>query len=396
MIQLIGLKENNSIEDREKFAILEQDLPRVYKSILEFSKEVIIICTCNRTEIYFDSEDENAIDRIFQAVGWKNNLKEKIFYLKGQEAARHLMEVSCGFHSKILGEDQILGQIKKAYCFALENKSINKELMKLFQISITCGKEFKLKCKLNKVPVSLSSLTADLCKKKGFKRVLLIGYGKVGSKTTKYLLGSEIQKLYIGVRNLSSVNIKDERAQAIDFKYISKYYSKVDAIISCTSSNIPVVLKNEIGEGKISIFDLAMPRDVEESIGDMEGKEVYHIDILSAMDNDNKEKRKEIMIKNKDIIKKYLEEYKLWEEISYIVPDIKRIKNTSEKICDERCKTFKNKKETKDNDKLVEKLIKSTSNIYVNRAIEVLKEEQLKGRGEDCKRILEKIFFQEI
>jgi len=124
----------------------------------------------------------------------------------------------------------------------------------------------------------------------------------------------------------------------------------------------------------------------------MKDVEILDIDHVSIMDDINKNKRKVIMNKNRYIVQSYLNEFIKWQKVREIVPQIKKIKNHGEEIFTERLEVFKNKKHTKDNEELAKVLLKSTSDAYINRAIEVLKEEQLKGSAKECMRIMERIF----
>ena len=123
---------------------------------------------------------------------------------------------------------------------------------------------------------------------------------------------------------------------------------------------------------------------------------LYDIDDISSIDDDNKKLRKERMLKFKDIINAYIEEYFNWKDIRNIAPVIQDMKKNSSKVIKERQTTLKNKCNDKKEIEIAQKLIKSTSDYYVNRAIEVLKEEQLKGQGEECIKILEKIFLKNV
>ena len=147
---------------------------------------------------------------------------------------------------------------------------------------------------------------------------------------------------------------------------------------------------------KIIIFDLALPRDVDEKVKEYTRVNLYDIDDISSIDDDNKKLRKERMLKFKDIINAYIEEYFNWKDIRNIAPVIQDMKKNSSKVITERQTTLKNKCNDKKDIEIAQKLIKSTSDYYVNRAIEVLKEEQLKGQGEECIKILEKIFLKNV
>lgn len=397
MIQLLGLKKDLKVEVREKFSIIEKRIEDKDILLKEVCHEVVILSTCNRTEIYFNSnkDKEQIINEIFYKLGWNSASLDNFFYYEGDEAINHLMEVSCGFDSLILGEDQILGQVKNAYNTALKAKTVESELKKLFQLVITCGKEFRTGAKLNRIPVSSASIAVNEGRKKNLKRFMVLGFGDVGSLVCKYILSGAFDILYIVVRNKVVVNIDDDRVRVVSFHEKNNYYEDVECMISCTSAPHPVIWENELPEKEFTIFDLAVPRDVEDSLYSRNNIEIYDIDQISIIDNDNKHKRKEIMIENRDIMDKYLLQFYNWEKLKEIVPDIIEMKKYGESIYKKRYESFKNKKTTKDNDLLAHTMIKSTSDAYINRAIEVLKEEQLKGRGEDCLKIIRKIFQKE-
>ncbi len=395
MIQLIGLKRDVKLEIREKFSVIQKRCEKFTKSLSNVCEEVVVISTCNRTEIYFNAKehDENIINEVFDILGWDKSLKCHTFHYKEGEVIKYLMDVVCGFHSLILGEDQILAQIKEAYEIALDAKTVSKDLQRLFQIAVTCGKEFRTKSNLYKIPVSSSSIAVNESRKQGIKRFMLLGFGEVGQLAAKYILSAGFEVLYVAVRNPKVVEVEDPRVKAIYFDERVKHYKDVDCVISCTSAPHCVVKKDNLPEKNMLIFDLAVPRDVEEQVYSMENVKVYNIDKVSSIDDENRKKRKDIMIKNRYIINKHIKEFMDWQKIQGISGEILNLKKCGEKVYKKRYKTFKNKRYTKDNEKLAEILFKSTSDAFVNRAIDVLKEEQLKGCAEDCMKIIKKIFY---
>ena len=398
MIQLIGLNSESTVEIRERLSIIPKCLEESTRKVLSICDEVVVISTCNRTEVYFNSEeyDEDKVEEIFQILNWDLNLKKNTFHIKGKRVAQHLMEVVCGFHSKILGEDQILGQVKFANESSIKIHGVKSDLQKLFQIAITCGKKFRDESKIYKIPVSSSSIVVKEAINKGLRKFMLLGYGDVGALTSKYILSSNFNRLYIAVRNVEGVNIIDSRVKVINFEEKSKYYKEVDCIISCTSAPHPVVLKKDLPDKKLIIYDLALPRDVEEKVLTMPKIKVYDIDKISTIDDENRKRRKELMLNNKYIVEKYVGDFIKWKELRKIDPCIKKLLKSGEIIYFSRYESFKHKQHAKDNEELAMTLLKSTSDAYINRAIDVLKEEQLKGRADECMRIVEKIFYPQI
>ena len=399
MLGLIGIRKNVDIKIRERLAIT---LSRQSKSIKELNKlyeEVVIISTCNRTEIYISgclgSEDE--IRKIFEILDWDISLLEYTFYLEGADVAKHLLEVVCGFHSKILGEDQILGQVKLAYELSLEYKAIHTKLLRLFEEAISCGKKFRTESKLYEIPVSASSIAVNKVEEFGADSVMVLGYGAIGSLVVKYALGSKFNKVFIVVRNKAKVSdLKDERVKVLDFNEYKEAINDVDAVISCTAAPHTVIKGDYINnEGKeIMLIDLALPRDIDESLSQNKRVTLLDIDTISKLDDNNKKLRNEKMNEYKFLVDEYLNQYKNWLNIREVTYYIHEIKSKGNAVVDSRVKSFENKCKDKRDIDLATTLIKSTSDYYINRAIKLLKEEKLKGREEECLNILKQIFME--
>lgn len=398
MIQMIGIRKNVEVHIREKLSILSGDLESTLKDMRKFCNEVVIISTCNRTEIYFtsDKQDQTMLEYVFKVLKWDNAYMEHVFYLKQQEVVKHLLEVSCGFHSKILGEDQILGQIKKAFEASQHAKMAGKYLSRLFQTAIVCSKHFRNKAKLHEIPISSSSIVIREAKKRNIKKYLILGYGEVGKLTAKYILDSDYDMLYIAVRNAGKVDITGPKICVVDFIDRADYYKEVECIISCTGAPDIVVNERELPAKNLLIFDLAVPRDVEQSITELSNIELYDIDKISAMHDETCLRRKALMESNRYLIAESVAKYMQWLEMDSLAPVISRMSDSANHISSERLKSFRNKMHTKDNLQLAETLIRSTSNAFLNRAIEILQDEHQNGRGEECLRIVKKMFQIEI
>lgn len=399
MIQLLGIKKNATVEIREKLALSPRKKNEYTKKLLEYFDEVVILSTCNRTEIYFKSYilGEESVEIIFKVLNWDISLKENCFHIGERETVKHLMEVVCGFHSKILGEDQILGQIKDAYKEAMEIDSSGHILQRLFQEAITCGKKFRTEGKLYEIPVSSASIAVNEALKNNIKNIMVIGYGEVGSLVVKYALSSNIESLNLIVRNVHKViDIKDHRVKIMTYDEGREIINNMDCVISCTSAPHLIIEKKHINEegSKIIIFDLAMPRDIDKEIKKYNRVKLYDIDEISAIDDENKNLRKEKMLEYKWIVKDAENNFFEWKNLREISDFIKDIKISSLEMISERQRTLRNKCLNEKDIKISEILIKSTGDYYVNRAIEVLKEEQLKGKGKECMEILQNIFLK--
>ncbi len=395
MIQVIGINHKIEVKIREKLSIIPKRMESSLKSLLQICDEAVIVSTCNRTEVYVNAENNGSdfVESIFDALNWEKKYINSIYYHLDEGSVEHLFRVVCGFDSMLLGEDQILGQIKEAYDISLKSNAVKSELSRLFQTVVTCGKEFRCQTELCKIPISLSSLVVREAIKRGAKSFMLLGFGEIGRLAAEYITAQNYHKLYIAVRNTDVVDIIDHKVIPIPFTEKSIHYEDVDCIISCTSAPHPVVHKSELpNKRKLLIFDMAVPRDVESLVYDMENVIIYDTDGIGKLKDVSLQKRTSIMEQNKYLIDEYINEYSSWKKVKELSPFIQKIKECGDLVYEQRFNTFVNKKHSKDNEKLAKTLLKSTSNAYVNKAIEVLKEEHLKGRGEECQKILERIF----
>lgn len=394
MLGLIGIKKGVDVSIREKLVISPRTKDLISNSLRNITDEFVILSTCNRTEIYFKGQ---GIDKelIFEVLNWDKSLLEYVFYIEGESAVKHLFELACGFHSRILGEDQILGQIRDAYLEGVEKGHIFSELMRLFEEAISCGKRFRSDTKLYEIPVSSSSIAVNKVIESKAEKLMVMGYGTIGKLVIKYALGTELKEVNIVVRDKSKVEkITDQRVNILTYNEARERLNEMDGLISCTAASHLVVEKYHINkEGKnILLIDLAMPRDIDPQLQNYERVQLLDIDKISKLDDENKHLRVERMQKNKYIIDKYIKEYMNWLNLRCVTNYIKEFKDSGDFIVSHRVKSFENKCKNKEDAKLAEILIKSTADYYINRAIKVLKNEKAKGREEQCLRILMEIF----
>ncbi|MCQ2968759.1 MAG: glutamyl-tRNA reductase [Clostridium sp.] len=396
MLGLIGIKKGVDVSIREKLVISPRTKDLISDSLRNITDEFVILSTCNRTEIYFKGQGVDK-ELIFEVLNWDKSLLEYVFYIEGESAVKHLFELACGFHSRILGEDQILGQIRDAYIEGSEKGYISSEFMRLFEEAISCGKRFRNDTKLYEIPVSSSSIAVNKMIENGTEKLMVMGYGTIGKLVVKYALGTEIKEINIVVRDKSKVGeVNNPRINILNYDEAREVLNEMDGVVSCTSANHLVVEEYHINkEGKnILLIDLAMPRDISPKLESYERVQLLDIDKISKLDDENKYLRVKRMQENKHIIDKYIKEYMNWLNLRSVTNYIKEFKESGDFIVRDRLKSFENKCNNKDDIKLAEVLIKSTSDYYINRAIKVLKNEKTRGREDECMRILTEIFMK--
>ncbi|MGL4742063.1 MAG: glutamyl-tRNA reductase [Sarcina sp.] len=398
MLVLIGIKKSIPVYIREKLAMTEEKQKICLQKLKDEFETAVIINTCNRTEIYINVKnfsEEDDIKKVFNLISWDLDLLNYCFIFKEEKVVKHLFEVSCGFHSKITGEDQILGQVKEALRFATIEETKGKVLDRLFQSAVACGKKFRSESNLYKIPVSSASIVINECISKGVKKIIIIGFGDVGQKIYKYAKANNINDIIIVVNNVAKKRVgigKDDKVMS--YAKAKAYFNESDAIISCTSSEDVILNAQDIDiQGRdLLIFDLAVPRDIDEKIGKYNRVSLINIDEVSKLDDINKNNRKKLMEENRFIVNDSINSFLEWLELRSISEEIIEIKKFSSGIAKERCETFYNKSKTKEDVKLANLMINSTSNVYANKAIEILKQEKLRGNEKECLRILKMIF----
>lgn len=315
--------------------------------------ECVLIATCNRTEIYVYVEEKHRTRQIFEwiqsvvlsYIHKKEALKETLKtdsqdkelqsdliapYLRfyhGDKAIRHLFEVACGLDSMVMGEDQILGQVKDAHQMAMDQHFSGTYLNALFRYAVTAAKKVKTDTKLSKTPVS----TASVCIKTAQnyigslegKNVMLIGAGgKIGGIVMKNLLADYHPKLFVTARHTTEViDVTNEHHHSsyrqIPFSARYDFIKDMDVVISATTSphytlTYELVRKNVMPGKKMAFVDLAVPLDIEGRIGSLENIACFNIDDISRTARENNQKKSLEAEAARDILSEYEEEFKKW------------------------------------------------------------------------------------
>ena len=302
-IYVVGVNYKTApVEIRERFSMGPDEYEKMLSGIkkTEGISECAILSTCNRTEIHVFSEDS----RVDMANVEKNFclLKEldiykmkKYFYVyEGINAIRHIMKVASGMDSMILGEDQILGQFRKAYEISMKYGTSQAVLNTLSRLAVTSSKKIKTRGiaikKVSSVAGQVGQLLEELYKQElAGKKVLIIGSGEIGKTVWKMLLERGVRNIIMTKRNTA---VAEERTQSdnivvtVDYNDRYSYIDKSDVVIGATSSPHYTVTLDMLEETmkdreKTRLFiDLAVPRDFDEAIGKLDSVKLYNIDQL--------------------------------------------------------------------------------------------------------------------
>jgi glutamyl-tRNA reductase len=279
---------------RENIAFNDDVLAAALESLRQQTHvvEAVIVSTCNRTEIYchLDEQNDTAIAEWLHTFQHQtaNTLNEFLYYHTGEDAIRHLLRVACGLDSMVLGEPQILGQIKSAYSNALNANTIDKCLGRLFQHSFTVAKQVRTDTAIGSSPVSVAFAAVSLAKQifsdLSQSTALLIGAGETIELTARHLRDNNIGRIIIANRTIERAHTLAEQVNgyAISLSEMPGHLAEADIVISSTASQLPILGKGVVESAlktrkrrPIFMVDIAVPRDIEAEVGDLEDIYLY-------------------------------------------------------------------------------------------------------------------------
>ena len=288
------------LEVRERLAYPDRRIPGALKTIREKAacEEAVLISTCNRVEVYAFTDGDDARERLLRGLAADHGMKPEYleqycYFHRGREAVEHLIRVAGGLDSLVLGETQILSQIKKAYLLAQSENSSGKALNGLFHRAFQSAKRLHSETGISEGQLSVSAIAVRFVKRVfedlGDKTAMLIGVGEVGELTLTYLREAGIGRVIVVSRNLERAREAAARfnGDAVPFELLQDYLPAAHIVVSQTSSETRILerkhfQKSQKKRGYASVFalDLAVPRDIAEDVGELEGIYLYNVDDL--------------------------------------------------------------------------------------------------------------------
>lgn len=278
-ITVVGLNHKTAtIELREKFAFSSNEMEQALRRLMTetSSQEAVIISTCNRVEVYTYGASEDAVKQWLYRQGdglvTPNDFLQHSYILHDIEAVRHLMRVACGVDSLVLGESEILGQVKFSFSQACLYKTVGQHLSRIFRKTFQVAKSIRSSTKIGACPVSVASTAVRFAKEstRDNPRILVIGAGDVGRLVAKYAQSLSVHPLKIMSRHLCNAQrLADEvRGTAISLEKLTEHLSHVDVVISSTSSKVPIINADMVQSiaHHIVMIDLAVPRDISPDV----------------------------------------------------------------------------------------------------------------------------------
>ncbi|MEG1311120.1 MAG: glutamyl-tRNA reductase [Romboutsia sp.] len=369
-------------------------------------EEIIILSTCNRSEIYIQSKDIDEkikiVEDFYEKFFNTSNIKTYLFSKQNREAVEHIFNVTSGLDSIVLGEDQILGQVKDSHEFSMQLGASKKIFNKLFREAITTAKDIKNTTKISEQPLSISYIGIRFLEEKigslEGKNALVIGVGKMSKLTMKYLEEQNVNNIYVSNRSHSKIEeIQSDYKNIIPIEYEDRYkiINDVDIVISATASPHIVVKYDDMPklQRKIYMMDIALPRDIDPKINELDNIEVYDIDNLKEIHDKNDNNRKKIAILCKSIINDKIDEFEEWLDSTHIDPTIESL---NDKCIEIRKDTLdyifrKVNLDTREK-KIIDKMMTSALKRIIREPIINLKQIKDKGKREEYIKLVEELF----
>lgn len=328
---------------RGQFSINEQQYGKILASAGKFGiKNLFILSTCNRTEIYGFAEDAHLLTKLLctQTQGSLQSFTEMSYSRQGVYAIEHLFNVAAGLDSQILGDYEIVGQLKLAVKFSKQHQFIDAYLQRIINEVLAASKNIRSNTHLSSGTVSVSFAAIQYikqhCKDTTGKNILLIGAGKIGSNTCKNILD------YLPGTNVTLLNRSEDKAAALALQHsiafatmdhLQQCINKADIVIVATNAPEPIIypahLKNS--SGKI-IIDLSVPCNVAAEVKKCINAVLVNVDELSKINDETLQKRAAEIPKVKEIIQQHIADFLDWHQMRRHVPVLKAVKNHLLKI----------------------------------------------------------------
>ena len=346
----VGLNHQTApLSIREKLAFTAASLPEAVRNLArsKAAKEAVILSTCNRTELYCVGETEQIIEWLAQYHNLPaEEIRPYLYTLDNNETIRHAFRVACGLDSMVLGEPQILGQIKDAVRVAQEQESINTNLNALFQKTFAVAKEVRTDTAVGENSVSMASASVKLAEQIfpdiGDLNVLFIGAGEMIELVATYFAAKNPKLITVANRTLPRAQELCDKlglnAEPCLLTELPDILHEYDVVVSSTASQLPLVGKGMIERAlrlrlniPMFLLDLAVPRDIEAEVGELNDAYLYTVDDMMGIVQNGKEARQKAAAAAEAMVEEKVGEFVRLQQSRQSVPLIRALRDEGER-----------------------------------------------------------------
>ncbi len=352
----IGINHQTApVELRERVAFAEHTLPNALAALRGQPgvREVVLLSTCNRTELYAATEgDGKALDAWLAShpaddPAVRHDLGAYLYRHEGPAAVRHLFRVATGLDSLVLGEPQILGQVKQAWATARGAGTLGGQLDRLFQQAFVTAKRARTDTRIGANPVSVASTAVHLAQS-SFARLqdsvaLLVGAGETIELVARHLAQAKVKRLLVANRTLAHAQALASRhgGVALPLDELERHLAEADIVFSATASREPVIVRAQVEAAlarrrrrPMLLMDLAVPRDIEPGVAALPDAFLYTIDDLERVVEENRASRREAAAAAEAIVELHVSRYVEQSAASTRVAPVKRLRAHGEQARD--------------------------------------------------------------
>lgn len=358
-IQVISVSHKNApLRIRELFAFTEDQQKHMMEAVTEHieTPECVVLSTCNRTEmyVYADSDRSSRVFGIMEDILLKEagasdeDVGDYFLFYNGRRAIDHLFSVATGLDSMVVGEDQILGQVKTAHKMARSLGTTGVYLNTFFRDAVTAAKKVKTKTDLSKTSVSTATLAVKIAEEElgslKDKKVMIIGAtGRIGGIVLMNIQSLGQAEIYVTTRNNKIIRTKHGDSDFITIDYDDRYdyLDDMDVVISATASPhytlSYIKMKNAMVTPRKRVFvDLAVPMDIDARIQNLEGTSYYNIDDFTRIAEENNTKKKMEARAAYGILEEYELQFEQWMVFQQSLPIMRKARDNFMKVAEEK------------------------------------------------------------
>lgn len=400
----LGLSYKNApIEVREKVAFNEMEAGQFLTKLKEtFSlEEALLISTCNRTELYYTSQDKLDTQIIQLIASFKafasDQLTSFFNFYDNEDAAKHLFSVSLGLESQVLGDIQISNQVKRAYQQSADLNLAGPHLHRLMHTIFYANKRVVQETRLQDGTASVASVAVDLIK--GFvrniehPRIALVGLGEIGQNVLENLNSEEAEITLVNRTKSKADKLADGKNIAVcDYSELSRTINENDVIISAVSTPSPIISASDFSSEVVHklLIDLSVPRSMDHDLENVPGLSLYNVDQLTEKTLKARKRREKAIPDARKIIEEELSGFSAWKSEMGVSPTIQRLKNTLDQIRKEEL--ARHKKLSEKEMELLEVVTKSMIQKVIKLPVLQLKAACKRGEAETLVGVLNDLF----
>lgn len=398
----LGLNHKTTpVEYRERLAFTPENLGDALTTLhgQDFVAEAAILSTCNRTELYCHvpenatQVDQKLIDWFSQYHGLNpDEIRSFVYEHLDEDAVKHTLKVASGLDSMVLGEPQILGQMKQAYKQAVDQGTVGLHLNKLFHRAFSVAKQVRTDTEIGSSPVSVAFAAVSLSKQifddLSSLTALMIGAGETIELAARHLQAQGIGQIIIANRTLDRAKhlAEEFNAQAITLPQIPEYLPQADIVISSTASPLPILGKGTVEKAlkkrkhkPVFMVDIAVPRDVEPEVAQLDDVYLYTVDDLQEIIQENMSSRQQAADEAEEIIEQHVVSFQDWQKSLTSVDLIRELRDQTTALSEEVLeKARKQLSAGKPPEQVLEFLAHSLTNKYLH-----LPSTRLRDAGKD-------------